>query len=424
VLVQGDGIALLSNFYPVLARREAGGWISSEAKAIGDVTSDELGHVRAKIRSPSEVRTQANGSPISESVVLHARGRGKHSREKQIVAACVRDFALVAGENLESVTRLASDVQVESHFSRGNRKAGEHVLDTASDSLARFEQRFGRYPYTHFSVAEAPLTGAGGIEFSGMAVVARLLYGGSAIADLGGLGALAKNFSRALGPRTRGRRPISAGRKRSLDDPLQSMREFVTTHEVAHQWWHGLIGSDSQQTPFLDESLAQYSTLVYLEDRYGKARAERDASMNVKLGYLMMRAMGTADGRVSRPAAEFPSSLAYAGLVYGKAPYFFHALRQSLGDRAFFERLRAYAERHRFRTARPEDLLDAFASGGRRREIDELARRWLERAHGDEDIGGGGLLALLGGTPNDAARAVGTGFGTRAVAPRRRGISP
>jgi hypothetical protein len=290
-------------------------------------------------------------------------------------------------------------------------------------------------------VAEAPLAGAGGIEFSGMAVVAGLLYGGSPIGGAAGLAELAKQFSGMLGPNNQllrgldlsqlgriGARPqalrprrrdgaIASGRKRSsVDDPLNSMREFVTAHEVAHQWWHGLIGSDSQENPFLDESLAQYTTLVYLEDRYGKARAERDASMNVKLGYLMMRALGTPDGPVSRPAAEFPSSFAYAGLVYGKAPYFFHALRQSLGDRAFFDRLRAYAERHRFRTARPQDLLDALAMGGRRKEIDELARRWLERAHGDEDMGGGGLLALFGGAFGESGRASGPS--------RRPGVSP
>jgi hypothetical protein len=442
VLVAAGGIGLLSNFYPVVARRARKSWVSSETKQIGDVTSDELAHVRARVRTPPEVRVETNGLSVSESVVLHARGQGKHAREKQIALACGRDFAVVAGEKLQSLTRLAGDVVVSSHFFPKNRKAGEHVLDVATDSLARFEQRFGRYPFTHFSVAEAPLAGAGGIEFSGLAVVASLLYeaspfSGSGLGDLGqqlmgllgqdnkllqglDLNRLLQHTASKLPARARrhAASKASAGRDRSATpDLLRSMREFVTAHEVAHQWWHGLIGSDSQADPFLDESLAQYSTLVYLEDRYGKTRADQEANTNVKLGYLMMRTMGTPDGPVSRPAAKFPSSLAYAGLVYGKAPFFFHELRQKLGDRAFFERLRSYATRHRFRTARPDALLEAFSAGGRRQEVAELARRWLEGAHGDEDIGGGGLLALLGKTSGQSG--LGLDFGTRAVPVRR-----
>jgi hypothetical protein len=426
VLVESGGVGLLSNFYPVVARRGQNRWISSEAKQIGDVTSDELAHVRARIRTPPEVRVETNGLPASEAVVLHARGQGKHAREKRIVLACGRDFAVVAGEKLETKTRLSGDVVVSSHFLPDNRKAGEHVLDVAADSLARFEQRFGRYPYTHFSIAEAPLAGAGGIEFSGLAVVASMLYGSSPLGGSAGFGGLAQQIAGLLGQdnellkgldlnrlfqatgskrpvraRHRGGTPKKTGAARDrkgTPDLFGSMREFVTVHEVAHQWWHGLIGNDSQADPFLDESLAQYSTLVYLEDRYGKSRAEQEANMNVKLGYLLMRTMGTPDGPASRPAEKFPSSLAYAGLVYGKAPFFFHELRAMLGDRAFFDRLRAYATRHRFRTARRDALLEAFSVGGRRREVTDLARRWLEGAHGDEDIGGGGLLALLGRT--------------------------
>jgi hypothetical protein len=274
--------------------------------------------------------------------------------------------------------------------------------------------------------------------------VASLLYeaspfsGSSGLGELGQqlMGLLGRDNNRLLGldlnrlpQQTASKRPArarrhtaskgSAGRDRGeAPDLLLSMREFVTAHEVAHQWWHGLIGSDSQADPFLDESLAQYSALVYLEDRYGRTRADQEANTNVKLGYLMMRTLGTPDGPVSRPAAKFPSSLAYAGLVYGKAPFFFHELRQRLGDRVFFEGLRAYATRHRFRTARPDALLEAFSAGGRRQEVAELARRWLEGAHGDEDIGGGGLLALLGKTSGQSG--LGLDFGTRAPVPGRR----
>ena len=39
-----------------------------------------------------------------------------------------------------------------------------------------------------------------------------------------------------------------------------------------------LVGSDSREHPFVDEGLAQYSAVLYMEDRYGAARARAEAS--------------------------------------------------------------------------------------------------------------------------------------------------
>jgi aminopeptidase N len=33
----------------------------------------------------------------------------------------------------------------------------------------------------------------------------------------------------------------------------------VIAHEVAHQWWYGLVGNNQYREPWLDESFAQYS---------------------------------------------------------------------------------------------------------------------------------------------------------------------
>jgi len=45
---------------------------------------------------------------------------------------------------------------------------------------------------------------------------------------------------------------------------------FVTAHELAHQWWgHQLIGSQTQGSNMMSETLAEYSALKVLERRYG-----------------------------------------------------------------------------------------------------------------------------------------------------------
>jgi aminopeptidase N len=193
-------------------------------------------------------------------------------------------------------------------------------------------------------------------------------------------------------------------------DMTRGMREFVTAHEVAHQWWHVLVGSDSRLHPFADEGLAQYSTLLYFEDRYGKERAEREAEQNLTLPYQMMRLAGQSDAPVERPVASFASPVAYAGLVYGKGPFFYREARRLLGDEQFFSRLMQYRERFAFRVAPGRAVIDALAgaqSGAQSGAIALLARRWLDEAHGDEDLGkldaAELLRSLAPGVANSAA---------------------
>jgi hypothetical protein len=58
--------------------------------------------------------------------------------------------------------------------------------------------------------------------------------------------------------------------------PAQSLLagvEWLAAHEVAHQWWFGVVGNDQIDEPWLDEALTQYSTMLYYEKAYGPERA-------------------------------------------------------------------------------------------------------------------------------------------------------
>lgn len=51
---------------------------------------------------------------------------------------------------------------------------------------------------------------------------------------------------------------------------------YVTAHELAHQWWaHQVLGADVQGSTMIIESLAQYSALMVMEERYGKETMKR-----------------------------------------------------------------------------------------------------------------------------------------------------
>ena len=384
LLARGDGIRSMANFYAVVARRREGKWERTDVSTIGDLGSDELSHVRARVDMPEAMGVITSGVTVADKV---AGGR----RVVDCSAAMVRDFAVIASADLRSSRQKVGDVEVRSWYldtkEHAEKQPGEKVLDAAAWALIDYEKRFGAYPYADLDVVEAPLVGgAGGVEFAGLVTIASMFYRPAMPSD--GLGGLVSMLMPAP----------AAGGASPMDAMMGSMLEFVTAHEVAHQFWHGLVGSDSRAHPYLDEGLAQYSAMLYLEDRYGIARAESDGMLNVGMNYKTMRMLGHADGKVDQPADAFGGMLRYAGIVYGKGPYLWAAIRKQLGDAAFTKGVRAYVATNRLRVAAPRALVESLAAidPAEAAKVRALATRWLDEAHGDDDLGKASLLDMVG----------------------------
>lgn len=368
LLARGEGIASLAQFFPVLARRDRGRWIIDDQGELGDLGNDRISNVRARIVVPRGMQVATSGLEVGSLPVRDPPPRAPR-RELTIHAPLVRGFAVMCGA-FESIARTFGAITVRSWYLARDREAGRRVLDVAASAVEIFERRFGPYPYRELDMVEAMIVGgAGGVEFSTLVTVASMFYR----RDEGGLGAL--------------------GDGTGTED---AMLEFVTAHEIAHQWWYGIVGNDERVEPWIDEALAQWSAILYIEERYGPARADEEARRQVAMGYRAMRMMGAPDGAVDRPASAFVPPITYGGLIYGKAPYLYRAIRTELGDAAFFAALQRYVAQHRFRMAPERGPIEALASGPHARRVRTIARRWLDEAHGDEDLGGGDAREVLG----------------------------
>jgi len=378
LLAVGDGVVSMANFYAAVGRRVGGRWERNDGGHAGDLGSDDLANVRAVLDLPASYTVATTGVTLGRTVA--------NDRQRvEVGGAAVRDFCVMAGATLRTSTRRVGEVEVRSHYLPNDQAAGERVLDVAAAALADFERRFGPYPYVDLDVVEAPLVGgAGGVEFPGLVTVASMFYKPPQMDGLaGGLMGL-----------------LGGGEAtQAMGQMMPAMLEFVTAHEVAHQYWHGLVGSDSRLHPFVDESLAQWSAALYLEDRYGAERSRRDADLNIRMNYQMMRMLGRPDGPVDRPAAAFDDQLRYAGIVYGKGPYLYNALREAAGDEVFFRAVRRYVDTWRFRTAPTTGFVDALVAehGAGAARYRGLARRWLQESHGDDDLGQANMASLLQG---------------------------
>lgn len=381
LLAMGDGIVTAASAYPMLAPFRDGSFDTSPPARVGDLAYNGMAAFRVRTVVPAGLKVVTN--------LVDARPAPVPGIGEIVVSegAPVRDLVLVAARDLQERTARVGGTRVRSLFRQRDAVAGQKVLDAAAAALGSFERRFGPYPYVELDVAEASLVGgAGGVEFSSMVLIAGMLYRSPDDSE-SPLAALMQMMSR-LGGLLGGQDP-GASQAARMGDLLDDTLDFTVAHEVAHQYFAGIVGNDSRRFPSLDEPLAQFAAGLAVEDRRGAAAARAAMDANVKMNYALYRLLGGLDRPVLRDTASFRTSIEYAALVYGKAPYLYVALRRSLGDARLNAALRAAVARHEFQVVSTEQWIRALesAAGGGAASVRATFRRYLDGSHGDEDLG-------------------------------------
>ncbi len=119
---------------------------------------------------------------------------------------------------------------------------------------------------------------------------------------------------------------------------------FVNAHELAHQWWgHQLIGSQTQGSNMMSETLAEYSALKVMEKKYG------DETIRKFLRYELDRYLR---GRAGELRHEPPLALVQNEpyVWYNKGSLVMYALSDYIGEDKVNEALRGYLEKNRYAT--------------------------------------------------------------------------
>ena len=119
---------------------------------------------------------------------------------------------------------------------------------------------------------------------------------------------------------------------------------FVTAHELAHQWWgHQLIGSQTQGSNMMSESLAEYSALTVMSKKYGEDMLRKD------LRYEMDRYLR---GRAGETRKEPPLVLVQREpyVWYQKGALVMFALADYIGEEKVNLALRNFLQKNRYAT--------------------------------------------------------------------------
>jgi hypothetical protein len=382
-----------------------GGSADPSPRGVGDIGNSPASLIRMELSVPEGWTVVDGGVRADEETsdgitTVTSEGYGMNDLVVNLLRGYAEEERTLDGA-LEGVTvRAYGPADAEAELSE--------VLDEAATSLEVLSGLFVAYPWREFEVVSAPLgSGVGGMEWPGASWIEPALFKGGVpglggledmVGDLGGLEELlgAGGLGDLMGGET--------GRM------LETMRAWTIAHEVGHEWWHVVVGNDSVLAPVVDEPLAQYSACLVMRELDPGPRKAVDAlcDAHVNSGYESMRTLGDEDGRADRATTDYDSDFQYAGLVYGKAAAFYLALEDRFGADAVAAALGEVSERHAFAMLTTDQFRSALGEALDEPAFDRLWRRWMERSHGDQDLGvqpggdrgaggAGGLEGLLGG---------------------------
>ncbi len=196
----GDSMRL-GSFFPILSWEPGVGWATESAVGgFAESSTAPTADFDLTVVVPEGFGVLASGTPDP--------ARGGH-----FTATAMRDVGVSVGrfDTVSAVAMAPQPVQVTVGIQRGtvDNDGLNAYLDTVVGSLEDFGRRFGAYAWTTFTLAITPELG-GGIEYPG-----HVMQGQNTIG--------------------------------------------VTSHEVGHQWFYGLVGNDQGRDPWLDEGVTSWA---------------------------------------------------------------------------------------------------------------------------------------------------------------------
>lgn len=281
-----SSVAWWGSGQPLLAWERGVGWHREPLLDFpGESATSETARVDLTVVAP------AADTVVSSGRQDPPRDTGDGHRSWHATADTARDVSVAVGR-LRTAT--ATDAGTRITAAAADQRTASALRDQAESALDALRARFGRYPYPELNVTELSGRTEGGIEYPGSV----LLFG--------------------------------------LD-------RTVTVHEVAHQWFYGMVGDSQARDPWLDEAFASYA-----EQLVDGQRPDRNVL--------------SVPGRVDTSTAAITGGGdEYFRLVYGKGAAALWAARDAAGAERFDTAVGCYLRANAWRIAQPSDLATALA---------------------------------------------------------------
>lgn len=250
----------------------------------------------------------------------------------------VHDFAWFADKRFEvlkgevELPHSKRKVTSWAMFTPQNMNLWRNAIEYINDGTYYYSLWNGDYPYNQVTAIDGTISAGGGMEYPNITVIG------------------------------------NTGSKMDL--------EIVIVHEVGHNWFYGILGSNERVHGWMDEGLNTLNEMRYVETKYPGNTNFSDRVLGGRfhlndldhhdsgdLGYRFISILGE-DQPLETHSADF-SSMNYGLIMYQKTGLVFHYLKSYLGDEKFNKAMQAYFETWKFKHPQPEDIRESLekASG-------------------------------------------------------------
>jgi len=266
-------------------------------------------------------------------VLTNAVDAGGGLRTLTYHAEDVHDFAWMADPYMEVMSgqaKLTEDatVEVRVYYRPEQRSFARRHLEAAIGAIEKFSAMFVAYPWPIMSVIDPPIdaaSGAGGMECPTLVTTA-----GDSV------------FAR----------------------PGMRLPEYVTVHEVGHNWFQGLLASNEAEEAWLDEGVNEWADARAMADIYGQRSSLIDwMGWQAEVGALRRSIDGGTGGNpspIATAAYAFVDSSAYGEATYVATMRALQTLERTVGSQRFGAAMKAYARAFAFRHPTGRDLFDTL----------------------------------------------------------------
>jgi hypothetical protein len=308
----------ITQWYPKPAVYDVNGWNTFPYAEQGEYYS-EFGDYAVSLDVPANWRVAATGELQDsaefawlDSLVL-GRDTAERTGRKTLLykQTEVSDFAWFAKPDFQvakgkSTLPDGHEVTTFAFYKASKKVNGPSILNAIDKGLQYYSGRVGIYPYRYCSVVIGPLQGAGGMEYPMITICA-------------------------------------------------DASEGTIIHEVGHNWFQGMLGSQEREHPWMDETINTF----YQQQAEGKGTDEYSPGDNFSVN------SGYAAFRLTHDVGQFQcghlhsrsyTGVNYGAIVYAINPQRFLYLQEYLGRSVMDSCMKTYFRKWQYKHPLPADL--------------------------------------------------------------------
>jgi hypothetical protein len=199
----------------------------------------------------------------------------------------------------------------------------QHAIEYINDGTYHYSLWNGDYPYNQVTAVDGTISAGGGMEYPNVTVIG------------------------------------NSSSKEEL--------EIVIVHEVGHNWFYGILGSNERVHGWMDEGMNTLNEMRYMTTKYPNNKNMSDMIFQGRLHFndLSHHDMGDISSRflavigedqpIETHSADFTSAN-YGVTMYQKTGLVFFYLKDYLGEELFNKAMSNYFEEWKFKHPQPEDM--------------------------------------------------------------------